>query len=181
MKSYVMNADGSSPQNLTNNPETDSGPSWSPSGERIAFNSRRDGNYEIYVMDANGGNPQRLTRHLAHDWSPSWSPNGEHIAFDSSRGGNNEIYVMDTEGGNLRNLTNNNDAYDASPSWSPDGQRIAFASANKVVKAKDRLIFDIFVMDIDGGNLQKLTKDAESDYYPDWSRSVSRFLPPAST
>ena len=74
-------------------------------------------------------------------------------------------------------ITNNNDAYDASPSWSPDGQRMAFASATKAAKAKDRLIFDIFVMDIDGGNLQQLTKDAESDWGPDWARSVFAVYP----
>ena len=164
-------------KNLTNNPESDSGPSWSPSGKHIAFASTRDGNHEIYVMDADGGNPQRLTRHISHDWSASWSPSGEHIAFASFRGGNAEVYVMDADGGNLRNLTNNNDAYDASPSWSPDGQRIAFASATKAAKAKDRLIFDIYVMDSDGGNLQQLTKDAESDSSPDWSRSVFSVSP----
>ncbi len=128
-------------------------------------------------MEVDGGNPQRLTRHLASDFGPSWSPDSEHIAFGSNRGGNREIYVMDVEGGNLRNLTNNNDAYDASPSWSPDSKQIAFASATKAAKAKDRLIFDIFVMDTEGGNLQKLTKDAESDYYPDWSRSVFAVSP----
>ena len=58
---YVMNADGGNPQNLTNNPNYDRYPSWSPDGERIAF-ARWDGtiknltiNFEIYVMDADGG------------------------------------------------------------------------------------------------------------------------------
>ena len=143
---------------------------------RIAFVSERDGNKEIYVMNADGSNLRNLTRNPARDSGPAWSPNGEHIAFDSSRGGNNEIYVMDVEGGNLRNLTND-PAYDVSPSWSPDGKQIAFASAKKVARPKDRFIFDIYVMDIDGGNLQKLTKDAESDYYPDWARSVFAVSP----
>ena len=144
---------------------------------QIAFTSFRDGNREIYVMDADGGNPQRLTKHINFDLSPSWSPSGENIAFQSFRGGSFEIYMMDADGANLRNLTNNNDANDESPSWSPDAKQIAFASGDKVARAKDRFIFDIYVMDIDGGNLQQLTKDPESDLGPDWARSAFSVSP----
>src|SRR5688572_19140347 len=45
---YVMNADGSQPQRLTNNPANDQNPAWSPDGRRIVFHSNRDGNPELY-------------------------------------------------------------------------------------------------------------------------------------
>ena len=51
---------------LTNDSDWDWFPSWSPDGQYIAFQSSRDGNYEIYVMDSDGSNPRRLTDHS--DW-----------------------------------------------------------------------------------------------------------------
>ena len=114
-----MDADGSNPQNLTNDLNDDRSPSWSPDGKRIAFASERKGdlvNFEIYVMDADGGNEQRLTENRVYDWSPSWSPDGKRIAFMSQRNGNAEIYVMDADGGNPQNLTNNRHR-DVNPAW----------------------------------------------------------------
>ena len=46
---------------------------WSPDGARIAFVSRRDGNYEIYVMNADGSGQTRLTNNSAWDLHPAWS------------------------------------------------------------------------------------------------------------
>ena len=36
---------------------------------------------------------------------------------------------------------------------------------------------NIYVMDADGGNIQRLTKDPEVDNWPDWSRSAFSVSP----
>ena len=154
---YVMDADGSNVQRLT---EFETGPytSWSPNGERIAFEANLHGIWEIYVMETDGSNVQRLT-HTSGDRGRrfDWSPDGQKIVFDSClRDGNCEIYVMDADGSNVQRLTHN-DKIDARPAWSPDGQRIVFHSNH-----------EIHVMDADGGNLVRLTFNNHVDTHPDW-------------
>ena len=63
---YVMDDDGGNPRRLTNSPEDEWGPSWSPDGKRIVYSSG-DGDWfkvDIYVMDDDGGNPRKLTKNL---------------------------------------------------------------------------------------------------------------------
>lgn len=71
---YVMSADGSNLTRLTDHPERDHGPVWSPWGDRIAFVSERDGNPEIYVMNADGTDLKRLTDYPGRDGNPVWAP-----------------------------------------------------------------------------------------------------------
>ena len=183
---YLMDADGGNQQNLTNDPNSDLSPSWSPDGKRIAFVSYRDGKVhaihgwptsEIYVMDADGGNPQNLTNNSDDDFHPAWSPDGKRIAFTSYKDGHfigefeitSEIYLMDADGGNQQKLTENR-KNDFSPSWSPDGKRIVFESDRK----GDFINFEIYVMDADGGNQQRFTENRVDDWSPSWSSDGKR-------
>ena len=157
---YVMNADGTNPQKLTNHACC---PTWSPDGRSIAFSSNG-----LYIMNDDGTNPRRLTDEGLH---PTWSPDGGFIAFTSSRDGNGEIYVMNADGTNPRRLTNN-PADDWDPAWSPNGRFIAFVSnrdepdlGNCGVSCNE----EIYVMDVDGTNQRRLTNNKWVERLPAWS------------
>jgi hypothetical protein len=54
-------ADGTGKTNASNNPAHESEPAWSPDATKIAFNSDRDGDFEVYTMNPDGraGPPHR--------------------------------------------------------------------------------------------------------------------------
>jgi Tol biopolymer transport system component len=92
------------------------------------------------------------------------SPDGGTIAFMTADG---QVATIGSDGMGMRVLTqdiniNDGDAQNA-VSWSPDGTQIAYASSG-----------DIYVIDADGTNRERLTTDPKGDYYPAWSPDGSR-------
>lgn len=172
---YTMTADGKNVTNLTHHPALDFWSSWSPDGKYILFYTNRDGNNEIYRMNADGKNPVNLSNHPAHDYLPDWSPDGKRIVFTSDRDHKSrEIYTMHADGSHVVRLTEN-EFFEEVPTWSPDGKKLLFTRQLKdpgdTTHAANG---EIFIMDADGKNVQRLTHkngyDSGAKFSPDGKR-----------
>lgn len=98
------------------------------------------------------------------------------IAFYSDRDGNPEIYTIKPNGSGLTRLTED-PAFDDSPAVSPDGKQIAFLTARHDPNPRfPNLKYEIYVMDIDGGNLLRLTDTEAAEDHPAWSPDGSRII-----
>lgn len=130
-------------------------------GERIVFDSNRDGNREIFVMNVDGSSLTQLTFGEADNGDPVFSPDNSKILFGSLADGDWELYTMDPDGSNIVQLTHNNNI-DWAGKWSPDGSKIVFVSDRDGNQ-------EIYVMDADGSNQIRLTNNAVIDAFPNWS------------
>jgi dipeptidyl aminopeptidase/acylaminoacyl peptidase len=58
---WIVPVQGGEPRRLTDHPQADSRPRWSPDGKVIGFVSRRGGTPQVYAIDPSGGEPRHLT------------------------------------------------------------------------------------------------------------------------
>ena len=118
---FVMNADGSGVEWLTQEPLASWGrsPAWSPDGASIAY----DGEDGISIMDPAGGGTERVSPEGQYAGQPSWSPDGvwiAYVALDPDDLDISHLWVMAADGSGARQLTFA-EAWDETPTWSPDG------------------------------------------------------------
>ncbi len=114
---FVVDVDGSNETRLTQTPNAEWYPAWSPDGSKIVFGYVEGPSHPVYTMNADGSNRTRITDiDIGSVPAPRWSPDGQQIVFMSDQDGNKEIYVMNSDGSNQIRLTNN-PARDDSPFW----------------------------------------------------------------
>jgi TolB protein len=71
---WAMNADGSNPRRLTSGSGDNQGATWSPNGRHLAFQSNREGRWQIFGMLADGTAQEAITHAPGDATSPAWSP-----------------------------------------------------------------------------------------------------------
>ena len=179
----VANADGSGLRRVTDGPGVDCAPAWSPDGGKIAFERsliRREGDtvvgadVDIYVINADGSEERNLTGDGVSAGGPAgpiWSPDGRRIAFWSGRDGNDGIYVMNADGSGQRLLARNV----GHVAWSPDGRKmLVVRGASQGMRPTKH---DVFVMDVDGRKLRRLTRIPQvNGPLPSWSPDGRRIV-----
>lgn len=164
---------------LTTGNHNNAFPCFSPDGKRVAFQSDRDGNWEIYLMDADGAQEICITQNAAQDEMPVFGRENNIIAFTSTRTDSihparldktRDIYVMDIEAGTLLNISHH-EADDWYPSLSENGTDLAFSSERddqRDVPFHEKLS-EIYLQNLKTSEVLRLTQNESDDGSPSFA------------
>ena len=189
---YTIDADGNwfgRKTRLTNTKSTEnkttsySSLSWSPDGQKIAFQrdveERQSASASAsaygsaspepittsgtYVMNADGTDLGELPLEEGLAGYPSWSPDGEKIMVSTG----NDIYTINSDGTDQTHLTGS-PGLGLPPDWSPDGKQIAFSGQTLTGTYESN--YDIYVMNADGTGKTNITNTPDQqEHNAAWS------------
>lgn len=183
---FTAAPDGSDLRRLTETPGYDAEATISTDGTRIVFTSVRDGDLELYSMAADGSDVKRLTNAPGYDGGAFFSDDGRWIVYRASRLPEGEklaeyrallsknlvrptaleIRVMRSDGSEDRAVTANGAANFAPFFFRGRHDRILFCSNLADPKGRD---FDLYAVDGDGTNLERITFNPTFDGFPMFS------------
>ena len=177
---WTAPATGGAADRLTAHIGDESGPKFSPDGNRIAFTGEYDGNTDVYVIPATGGAPTRLTYHPGGDQVLGWSPDGGQVLFSSGRDAYSrfsQIYTISVDGGYPDRLPIPEGSL---ASFAPSGRQIAYtpiANAFGVWKRyRGGRTTPIWLLDLESHEHVEVPHQNASDTWPQWVGNSVYFL-----
>jgi len=120
---WIVPVDGGDATRITDLDVEATHPSWSPDGDRIAFQAFSDHYYHIWTIRPDGTDSRVVTEGPFDHREPAWSPDGTQIAFASDRAleGAYDIWTAAVETGALERVTQGG-TEQHSPAWTPRGE-----------------------------------------------------------
>ena len=164
---YVMGADGSNPHRFTQS--SGFAPRWSLDGSQIVFLTFSNNLTSLNSMNADGTQARVIKTNPAKEiQSAVWSPDGTQIAFLSQKTPADpiEVDLISADGKNQHSLTPGYQVVFGGLSWSPDGQKLLFSMHGDGKSLTGAL--QLYTVDADGSNLNKLAVSCTYCYDPDW-------------
>lgn len=170
---------------LTKTDGYDAEATLSPKGDRMVFTSMRNGDLDLYTMDLKGKHVKQITNTLGYDGGAWFSPDGKKIIWRASRPQTEaeikeykdllkenlvapthmEVWTANADGTDAKQITFLDQANWA-PNFTPDGKRIIFCSNHEY---KYGFPFNMYLCDLDGKHLEKISNDKSFDAFPMFS------------
>jgi Tol biopolymer transport system component len=148
-------------------------PALTPDGREIAYFSEKNNFFiDLYLADAETGRVKRrlVKSTLSNNYESlrfinsagTFSPDGRYFAIAVKHKDRDDLVILDVPRDRevrrmmlpLNGLT--------TPAWSPDGKQLVFTGY-------DGGLSDLFIVNVDGTGLRRLTTDKAADLQPSWS------------
>jgi Tol biopolymer transport system component len=150
----------------------------------IVYTSMASGDLEVWTMASDGADKFQVTRRLGYDGGAVFSRDGtkmvwranyprtpqavaaykDLLAKDTVAPMKMEIFLQE-KGGIARQITNSGCASFA-PTFTPDGRKVLFASNKNKCDSRN---FDLFLMNLDGTNVEQVTDFGGFTAFPEFS------------
>jgi Tol biopolymer transport system component/outer membrane lipoprotein-sorting protein len=174
---YFVDADGKNLKRLEN--ANGLMPAWSPDGKRLLFTREEKDTTSLCVVDVDGTNVRRLVGDGA--LMGAWSPDGKSLAYvvvdlgtwSDVRPEECGLFVARADGSERKRLAGGPEEIIFGIKWSADGKRLFFTrrGRGKTVEGGDKKPARIapppsaiYVIDIDGRNLRRVTAAKGPEY-----------------
>jgi RNA polymerase sigma factor (sigma-70 family) len=157
---WIASAEGGKPVQITDTPEHEYWPVWSPDGEMIAYEAyHSEKEKPLKVISVSSGEMTKILDISGGYATYAWSPSGKELAVVSE----GLISAIPIAGGRIRQVVDlKNLAVDGAFGlcWSPDGQHLAFIGYRTAKESHH-----IFMVSAEGGEATKLATDDNGEKY----------------
>lgn len=188
---YMADLNGKIVKKLTGAPGYDAEATLSADGTKMIFTSARNNDLDLYVMNLKTGETKQVTNTLGYDGGAWFSADGKKIIWRASRPKTDaeikeykdllkeglvaptqtEVFIANADGSDAKQITSLGQANWA-PNFLPDG-RIIFCSNHGY---KRGFPFNMYVMNADGTNIEKISRDKGFDAFPMFSYNGKKII-----